>query len=376
MVPVLPIINQPPPRGLFAVLEFLPILFSSLICISVLVTTVIIRCAYYLYRRQILIVKKNGRIYGFVLSCYNKLANFNVLIFPGLFTEKKLQLGNKEKKRFLFLDKQLKYGGIEYEGTKNPKTGLMVLFASLGIMIICISALGFFRNFPVITGSECLERNNDFNDWYCYNNTSSEPLDCKEYVSSSESSNSSTLRCYAFSLDIGTSSGVAFGLYELCSLVVVGIVFLAKCFLNSRMSQKCKPKACCVRCYGVTLFLILLIIALCLFVYVFFIDIDFRIEHIYRCALPLILTVFAGYALIIPPLMHHYGVDKWPTYNCLATEDEEAKVEPTPRSVANDRTNRRQNSADSQEVDFDDNGDQQGVDSDKLIVLPLTVHES
>ena len=374
MVPVLPMINQPPPRGLFAVLEFLPILFSLFVCISVLVTTVVIRCAYYLYRRQECIVEENRKIYNFVLTCYNKLAKFNVLIFPGLFTEKKLQLNNRERKKFLFLDKRLKY-----EGTKNPKTGLMVLFASLGIMIICISALGFFRNFPVITGSECLERNNNFNTWYCYNNTSSEPLDCKEYVSISESSNSNTLQCYAFSLDIGRSSAVAFGLYELCSLVVVGIVFLTKCFLNSRMSQKCeKPGACCVRCYGVTLFLILLIIALCLFVYEFFIDIDFRItgEHIYRCALPFILTVFAGYALIIPLLMHRYGVDKWPTYNCLATEDEEAKDKPTPCSVANDRTNHRQNSADPQEEDFDDNGDQQGVDSDKLIVLPLTVHES
>ena len=340
MVPVLPIFNQLPPRGLFAVLEFLPIAFSLLAFTSVLVTTVIIG-TYYCYRRQIIIKRENRKIYDFVLSCYNKLAKFNVLIFPRLFTEKKLQLGNEERKRFLFLDKQL-----EYEGTKNPEIGLMVLFSSLGIMIICISALGFFRNFPVITGSECLERNNNFNTWYCYNNTSSGPLDCEEYARSSESSNSSTLRCYTFSLDIGRSSAVAFGLYELCYLVIFGIVFLTKCFLNSRRPQKCKMLGVC--CYGVTFFFILLIIALCLFVYVFFIDIDFFCitgEHIYRCALPIILTVFAGYALIIPPLMHHYGVDKWPTYNYLATVDEEAEVEITTCIVANGHTNRRQYSA-------------------------------
>ena len=321
MVPVVPLFNQPPSRGLFVVLEFLPIAFSFFVWISILVTTVIIRCAYHCYRRQI-IKKENSKIYGFMSSCYDKLAKFNVLIFPCLFTEKKLQLGGKERKKILFLDKR-----PNYEGSKNPKTGLTVLFASLGIMIICISALGFFRNFPVITGSRCLEWDNNFNTWYCYDNSSSEPLDCEEYVSRNESSNSSILKCYAFSLDIGTSSGVAFGLYELCSLVVFGIVFLRKCFYW--MFQKCKMSvACGVYCYSVTLSFILIIIALCLFVYVFFVDIAFLIteEHIYRCALPFILTVFAGYALIIPLLMYRYGVDEWPTYNSLAIKDKEAET--------------------------------------------------
>ena len=161
MVPILPLINQPPPYGLFQVIVFLPIAFSLLVWISVLVTTVIIRFAYYCYRRQIIIIMKNSKLYCLVLSCYDKLEKFNVLIFPRLFTEKKVQSGTKEWKEVLFLNKRWP----EYQGSKNPKTELVVYFASLGITIICISALGFFRNFPVITGSECLERTNKY--YYC-----------------------------------------------------------------------------------------------------------------------------------------------------------------------------------------------------------------
>ena len=340
MVPVLPLINQPPPRELFLGIVFLPIAFSLLVWISILVTTVIIRCTYFCYRRQIIIVRKNSKLYRLVLSCYDKLEKLNVLIFPRLFTEKKVQSGAKEWKEVLFLDKQWP----KYQGSKNPKTELMVLFASLGITIICISALGFFRNFPVITGSECLERANNFNNWYCYDDTSSGPLDCKNYVNSSESS--SMLECYAFSLDIGKSFAVAFGLYKLCSIVVFGIIFLRKSFYW--MCQKFKmPVACGVYCYSVTIFSILFITSLCLLIYVFFIGNAFlgTREYAYRFVLDTIPFAFAFYALGIPRLMHRYGVDTWPTYNCLATVDEEAEVELTPRIVANDCHNCSQYSA-------------------------------
>ena len=333
MIPVLPIINQSPPRGLFLGIVFLPIAFSLLVWLSLLVTIVLIRCTYLCYRRQIIIVKKNSKIYGFMLSCYDKLEKLNVLIFPRLFTEKKLQSGTKEWKEVLFLDKQWP----EYQGSKNPKTEFVVLFASLGITIICISALGFFRNFPVITGSECLERANNFNNWYCYDNTSSGPLDCEKYVSTSESSN--TLQCYAFSLDIGTSFAVSFGLYKLCSIVIVGIVLLRKCFYQ--MCHKCEmPVACGVYCYIAIISSFWFITSLCLLLYVVFMGDVFlgTREYVYRIVLDFIPFVFAFFTLIIPLLMHRYGVDEWPTYNCLATADEEAEVELTP-CIANDRTN-------------------------------------
>ena len=236
---------------------------------------------------------------------------------------KKLRMGTKEWKEILFLDKRWP----EYQGSKNPKTELMVSFASLGITIICLSVLGFFRNFPVITSSRCLELASNFNDWYCYDNTSSQPLDCKEYASRNESSNSSILQCYAFSLDIGRSSAVAFGLFKLFSLFIFGIVSLRKKFYW--MVQKCKmPVACGVYCYSFTLLFTLLIIALGLFVYVFFVDISFCItgEYIYRIAFPIILIIFAVYVLNIPQLMHRYGVDMWSTYSYLATVDEVAET--------------------------------------------------
>ena len=53
MVPVLPVINLPPPRGLFLVIGFSPIVFYLPVWISLLVTTVIIRCTYCCYCRQI-----------------------------------------------------------------------------------------------------------------------------------------------------------------------------------------------------------------------------------------------------------------------------------------------------------------------------------
>ena len=340
MVPDLPLINQPPPRELFLVIVFLPLAFSLLVWISVLVTTLIFSCTYYCYRRQIIIIRENGKLYHLVLSCYDKLGKLNVLIFPGLFTEKKVQSGTKEWKEVLFLDKRWP----KYQGSKNPKTELVVLFASLGITIICLSALGFFRYFPVITGSECLERANNFNNWYCYNNSSSLPLDCeKYYVNSSKSS--SMLECYTFSLDIGRSFAVAFGLYKLCSIVVVGIVILRKSFYW--MCQKCKmPVACGVYCYSVTISLFWFITALCLLIYAcssFSKNDDDASpgpeEYAYRFVLDTIPFVFTFYALRIPLLMHHYGVDSWPTYHCLATVDEEAEVELTPFIAANDRDN-------------------------------------
>ena len=103
------------------------------------------------------------------------------------------------------------------------------------------------------------------------------------------------------------------------------------------------PVACGVYCYGVTIFIILLIIALFLFIffYVLFTDLNFLFngEFMYRFALPLFFIIIAGFALIIPRLMHRYGVDTWPTYSCLATVDEEAEVECTPCTDANDRDN-------------------------------------
>ena len=333
MLSLLPVTNGTLPRELFEGMIFLPIAFSLLVWISLLVTIVVIRCTYFCYRRQIIIVRKNSKTYGFMLSCYDKLEKLNVLIFPSLFSAKKMQSGTKEWKEVLFLNKRWP----EYQGSKNPKTELIVLFASLGISTICISALGFFRNFPVITGSECLERDNHFNTWYCYDNSGSEPLDCEEYVSTSESS--STLRCYAFSLDIGTSSAVAFGLYNLFTLVIFGIVFLRKYFYW--MCQKCKmPLACGVYCYSITISSFWLITALCLLIYMVFNGDDFlgTEEYVYRIVLDSIPFVFAVYALIIPLLMHRYGVDAWPTYSCLATVDEEAEVELTP-CIANDRDN-------------------------------------
>ena len=47
--------------------------------------------------------------------------------------------------------------------------------------------------------------------------------------------------------------------------------------------------------------------------------------------------------------MHRYGVDTWPTYNYLATVDEEAEVDYTPCVVANDHTNCNKQSA-SEEI--------------------------
>ena len=345
MIPVLPVINLPPPCGLFTGIEFLPNVFYYLLSLLVLVSIgFILPGTYYYSRGQIIILRNNSKIQRLVFLCYHKLEKLNVLVFPHLFTEKKLKSGTREWKEVLLLNKRWP----EYQGSKNPKTELMVLFASLGILIICISALGFFRNFPVIRGSECLERNNNFNKWYCYNyyNSSSKPLDCEEYVRTNESSNSSTVRlqCFAFSLDIGKSSAVAFGLYHICSIVIFGIVFLRKYFYW--MCKMCRmPVACGVYCYSVTISLFWLITTVCLLIYLFSEIHDIFVlgkffELVYRIGLGSIPFVFALFALIIPLRMHRYGVDEWPTYSCLATVDkevdEETEVERTP-SIASDR---------------------------------------
>ena len=328
-----------PPHELFEGMIFLPIALSLLVWILLLVTIVVIRCAYFCYRRQVIIVRENAKIYRFVFSCFDKLEKLNVLVFPRLFTEKILQSGTREWKEVLFLGKHWP----EYQGSKNPKMEFIMLFASFAITIICISAIGFFRNFPIISWkrSTCLEQRNNFDHWYCYDNTSSQPLDCEEYVRRNEPSNSVKLKCYAFSLDIGMSFAVAFGLYKLSSLVIYGIVFLRNCF--GWMCRKCKmPVACGIYCYIAIVSLFWFIATLCLLIDELSIDTEFlKIdpgEYFYRIVLDSIPFVFVCFTLIIPLRIHHYGVDEWPTYNCLSTADEEAEVELTP-CIVNDHDN-------------------------------------
>ena len=80
MIPVLPVINLPPPRELFLGIVFIPLAISLFLWISVSAVTIIIGCTYFCYRRQIFIVKNNSKIYGFMLSCYDKMEKLDVQV--------------------------------------------------------------------------------------------------------------------------------------------------------------------------------------------------------------------------------------------------------------------------------------------------------
>jgi hypothetical protein len=140
------------------------------------------------------------------------------LVFPTLFSEKKVQVtSHDDSKEILFMDKrqpEMEHNSYNiFEDRTSVPTCLGIIFGTLGGMIVCISALGFFRYFPVTISSVCREVDNDFNPVFCYNNTwprgrFDKPLDCDDIKEISDLD----IICYALSMKIGKSSAVAWTL--------------------------------------------------------------------------------------------------------------------------------------------------------------------
>jgi hypothetical protein len=256
------------------------------------------------------------------------------LVFPTLFSEKKVQVtSHDDSKEILFMDKrqpEMEHNSYNiFEDRTSVPTCLGIIFGTLGGMIVCISALGFFRYFPVTISSVCREVDNDFNPVFCYNNTwprgrFDKPLDCDDIKEISDLD----IICYALSMKIGKSSGVALGLYHLGTTLILVAVY-------GRKAWRCIFQKCCSNfvsycTYGIFCSLLFFIAGLGTALYLASFEDDdggYDIvntgELVYKLSQILLFLVPACFFLCIPCLLerHEYDESNRHTYSFLATRD-------------------------------------------------------
>ena len=217
--------------------------------------------------------------------------------------------------------------GEDNDHTSVP-TCLGIIFGTMGGMIVCISALGFFRYFPVTISSVCREVDNDFNPVFCYNNTwprgrFDKPLDCDAIEEISDLD----IICYALSMKIGKSSGVALGLYHLGTTLILVAVFGRKVW--HWVFHKCCSKAVSYVVYGGICSLLFSLAGLGATLYLISFNDDggYDIlntgELVYKFSLIFLFYVPAFFFLFIPRLLarDNYDDPDRHTYSFVATSD-------------------------------------------------------
>ena len=346
VLPGLPVIGHPQ-RSLFILLESVPVA-AFFVLFTVIELMAILFTCYPLYLA--ILPEILGKLLHKGVSFLFKLP---VYVFPKLFTKKKLRLeGEEESEELLYLDQPLQ---LSYRGKKWQSQCVVLLFATLAVMACCITALGFFRYFPVSISLECLEKDNNFNTLFCYTDTKDWhywdlPLDCEEYqqmnksdkIVNTDDSNSngfeSDVVCYALSLDIGKSAAIALGIYKILSFLVVATVFIMKIWVRLWLccAQCCKFKpshtmCCSTICYSCICFVAISTSGILSIIFLEFKS-DLKIfgvgESYYRLAYCLAFFIPAVYFLYIPWPTRHYIVGE-DTYSYLATSDEQMRQSQT-----------------------------------------------
>ena len=351
MIPKLPIIGITPQRSLFILLEAVPdgaflILFAVIELMAIIAFVYLcisVKCNCKLLKKfEELVVK----LHKYELYCFQ----LPVYVFPKLFAKKKIQLeGKGDSEEILYLDQRLQLSFGEKEWRSQC---VVILFTTLAVMVCCITALGFFRYFPVTISLECMEEDNNFNTLFCYTDTKKWryedlPLDCEEYqnmnksekIVNTDDSNSngfeSDIICYALSVDIAKSSAVAFGIYKFLSILVFATVFAGKllvqfclrCAHGKCGCERSSIKCCSAICYSlmcVSAFVVSGIVS------IFVLNSKSDLKNLgtgelyYRLAYVIGFFVCAVYFLYIPLYTLHF-IDGEDTYSYLATSDEQMK---------------------------------------------------
>ena len=136
------------------------------------------------------------------------------VMFPGLFKEHKERHQNLNNNlteirvSLLFLDRKL-----------ENNFAITFSFFLLAIAIVTSALLVFFRHIPVSISSECLEKDDQFRDLFCYTNGSNWPVNCTIY-------NSTELEevkfvCYAISiLELGIAVAAVLALAKIATVFI------------------------------------------------------------------------------------------------------------------------------------------------------------
>ena len=227
-VATLPIIGTPP-KEFFLALDYLPFAVLLLVLIGWQGYIVVTLLGDHVCRKYQC---------GKCLDC--KLVQFVgntvcVTLFPNLFKKHKQCRGSNERTFILFLDRNI-----------ENQSRLKYALHSLGFSILLVSALVFFRLFPVALSSECLEKDALLRSLFCYTNQSDFPVDCIEFATNTtrEASDSSTVVCYALSTSIGLAVAAALGFAKLVAGLVTAYVRASEYWLTKEWKKEKWKKYC------------------------------------------------------------------------------------------------------------------------------------
>lgn len=161
-----------------------------------------------------------------------------VIVFPALFKALKTRSNpdSPTTREFVVcLDRKV--------GRGSP---LVLGFVSIACTIVAISAMVFFRYFPVERSLvyECREEDHHGRPLFCYSNTSSRPLDCAEHDATGLQ-----YECYAFAIPTGLGIAVAATL-AIAKVAIVTVTVYAKVtegffMMTRKYSRKLEECGCC-----------------------------------------------------------------------------------------------------------------------------------
>ena len=170
----------------------------------------------------------------------------NVFMFPGLF--KKLKDRDQYKSRvnkrlvtrvfILFLDRRV-----------ENNFRIIISFYFFSLAIFSTGLLAFFHYIPVDINSECLRRDDQDRDLFCYTNGSAWPVDCATYNNTNSDMQEIYFVCYSFSVfDLGIAIAAAAALAKVATVGITIYIKVSNFFYKKSIDKtsKCRPK-----CYRV-----------------------------------------------------------------------------------------------------------------------------
>ena len=243
----------------------------------------------------------------------------NVFMFPGLFKklkdrdQRRRQANNRLVTRvfILFLDRRV-----------ENNFWIIISFYILSLAIFSAGLLAFFRYIPVEISSECLRRDDQGRDLFCYLNGSTWPpictalpVDCAKYNSTNSDMQEIDFLCYSLSVfDLGIAIAATAALVNLATVGITIYIKVNEFFYKKNIDKTSnddddddidKTSKCPCKCYGVGIAIVSLVL-LVLFV-AFELGIDVIIAELVASGEGLHLKyTYIAYAIlplvILPPL--------------------------------------------------------------------------
>ena len=191
----------------------------------------------------------------------------NVKLFPGLFKEHKDRHKDQSSNRtvtrvfILFLDRRVENNSV-----------ILLAFCFLALAICSSALLVVFHYVPVAISTECLEKDDQERDLFCYTNESPWPVDCAKYNSTDHNMPVIDFVCYTLTLsifDLGIAIAAAAALAKLATVSITIYIRVSESvykWSKGNTRRYCRLNAKCIY----TIYCVLAVIALCCYVILFY----------------------------------------------------------------------------------------------------------